>query len=273
VRKDFRRIRIDTETADITFALATDGVCRLEYTETEDETYVVAVVDDTLTVQFNDTREWYQHINFGFSDRDETLTVYLPKAEYDALEIEESTGDIEIPKGFAFSDISIATGTGDISCRAISEEMTIASSTGNITVADVSAGSITLSASTGRVQLANVSCIRDLSVAVSTGRTELENVQCRNFISTGSTGRLVMKNVIALGKLSVKRSTGDVTFDRCDAVDISVETSTGDVTGTLLTDKIFFTDTNTGDVDVPKTTTGGTCEITTTTGDIEIEIG
>ena len=55
-------------------------------------------------------------------------------------------------------------------------------------------------------------------------------------------------------------------------VHIMVKTSTGNVKGTLLSDKIFVTDTSTGRVSVPKTTSGGKCEITTSTGDIEIEL-
>ena len=51
-----------------------------------------------------------------------------------------------------------------------------------------------------------------------------------------------------------------------------VNTSTGDVNGTLLSEKIFITDTSTGRVSVPKTTSGGKCEITTSTGDINIGI-
>ena len=274
VREDFQRIRIDTETADIVFALSGDGTCRVEYTETEDETYTVALEGDTLTVQYKDTREWYQHINFGFNDREETLTVYLPKTEFDALEIAGGTGNIEIPKGFAFADIRISTTTGDVACFAsASGLLEIRASTGDITVADVSAGSIGLAVSTGRIKVSRVDCAGDLSVAVSTGRTELEDVWCGKLVSTGSTGRLMMTDVIAAGEFFIERSTGDVAFDRCDAGEIYVKTGTGDVGGSLLSEKIFFTDTNTGDVRVPKTMTGGKCEITTTTGDIEIKIG
>lgn len=268
----FSKIRIEADTADITLARSEDGACRLECTESENETYVVEVSGDRLTIRKNDARKWYQFFSFGFG-REETLTLYLPRAEYDALEIEGSTGDIEIPYGFAFADVSIATSTGDVLCRARSEGMAIATSTGDITVADVSAGSLALAVSTGRVTVTNVTCVRDVNIAVSTGRTELSGVQCRNLTTTGSTGRLVMTDVVASDKLSAERSTGDVEFHRCDAAEISVETTTGDVGGTLLTEKIFFTDTNTGDVRVPKTTTGGKCEITTTTGNIYIEIG
>ena len=65
-----------------------------------------------------------------------------------------------------------------------------------------------------------------------------------------------------------------IDFNECTKVWAEVNSleKTTCVGGTLLSDKVFITDTTTGDVDVPKTTTGGKCEITTTTGDIEIDI-
>lgn len=61
-------------------------------------------------------------------------------------------------------------------------------------------------------------------------------------------------------------------FNHCDAETIYVNTDTGSVTGTLLTDKVFIIETDTGSVDVPKSITGGRCEITTDTGNIRITI-
>ena len=105
---------------------------------------------------------------------------------------------------------------------------------------------------------------------MSTGKTALDNVTCKNLTSGGSTGDILLQKVIAADKISIQRSTGDVKLEGSDAAEIYVKTDTGDVTGSLLTDKVFVTDTDTGRVDVPKTTPGGRCEITTDTGDIRI---
>ena len=105
-----------------------------------------------------------------------------------------------------------------------------------------------------------------------TGRVDMENVTCRNLTSNGDTGKIVMTNVIASGEFNIERSTGDVKFNGCDAETIYVRTDTGDVRGSLLSEKVFITDTDTGNIDVPKTITGGRCEITTDTGDIKISV-
>ena len=89
---------------------------------------------------------------------------------------------------------------------------------------------------------------------------------------TGTTGNIALDNVIAADKLSITRSTGNVSFDGSDAAEITVRTDTGNITGRLLTDKVFIAASDTGSVEVPRTVTGGRCEIDTDTGNIRIEI-
>ncbi len=93
-----------------------------------------------------------------------------------------------------------------------------------------------------------------------------------DFTAESDTGTIFLKNVVAEGRFSIENGTGNVKFEKSDAAQISVKTSTGDVTGTLLSEKVFITETSTGNVRVPKTITGGKCAITTSTGNIEINI-
>ena len=52
-----------------------------------------------------------------------------------------------------------------------------------------------------------------------------------------------------------------------------IKTSTGKVVGSLLTEKVFNAKSDTGKVEVPNTTSGGSCTITTDTGKIQVTIG
>ena len=79
-----------------------------------------------------------------------------------------------------------------------------------------------------------------------------------------------MTNLIVSGHLQAETNTGDITFDRCDAATMKITADTGNVTGTLLTPKIILAQSDTGRVDVPRSTEGGICEITTDTGRISI---
>lgn len=271
ISEEFSNLSMNTDTADIIFALSDDGKCRVECYEEEKAKHSVAVQENTLVIKMIDEKSWYDYIGINFGSP--KITVYLPKAEYTSLFINGSTGDIEIPKNFKFEGVDISLSTGDVNFFASASKLIIIkTSTGNICVENTSAGTLDLSASTGRITVSNVICGGDANINVSTGRTNLNNIECKNLTSSGDTGDISLNHVIAAEKFSIKRSTGDVRFDGSDAAEILVETDTGDVTGTFLSEKTFFVETDTGSVDVPESITGGRCEITTNTGDIELDI-
>ena len=271
ISQDFTGISMDTNTADITFELSGDGKCKVECYEDTKEKHSVAVENGILVIQVNRDKAWYDYI--GIYTGTPKLKIALPKAQYADLTIREDTGDVNIPEDFQFQSVEIALHTGDISCLAsASGDVKIKTTTGKISVENVSARNLELTASTGHIQASNVTCSGDVTTKVSTGKVALTHINCENLTSSGSTGDLLMNDVIARQIVSVKRSTGDVEFERCDGQKIYMQTDTGDVEGSLLTEKIFAASSDTGDVEVPKTITGGYCEVTTDTGDIEITI-
>ncbi|MBR6020114.1 MAG: DUF4097 family beta strand repeat protein [Lachnospiraceae bacterium] len=103
-----------------------------------------------------------------------------------------------------------------------------------------------------------------------------------------STGDLKFESNVT-GTLSIKTSTGDVALDGCKASELTIKTSTGDVSladiscprttirtstgevnGTLRTPVTVTAKSSTGDISIPKETGDGTCDIVTSTGDIDI---
>lgn len=271
INEEFSGISMNTDTADILFAVSDDETCRVVCYEQENIEYFVGVQDGTLIINVVDGREWYEYIGINFNLSQ--ITVYLPNAEYTVLLIKESTGDIEIPKDFKFEGVDISLSTGDVDFFASASKLIkIKTSTGNICAENTSAGALDLSVSTGGILVSNVICEGDANINVSTGKTNLIDTECKNLTSSGSTGDISLNNVIAKEKISIKRSTGDVKLDGSDASEIFVETDTGDVEGCLLTEKIFIVQTDTGRVDVPKTVSGGKCEIGTDTGNIKITV-
>ena len=270
IKENFSNINLTTETADIILALSSDNMCKAVCREQEKMKYSVDVQNGTLTVKATDDRKWYQHI--GINLHSPKVTVYLPKSEYESLGIKESTGNIEIQKEIRFANVDISLNTGDVKLFAsVTDSAKINTSTGDIRVENISAGSLDLLASTGEITVSGVTSINDIKVKVTTGTVNMMNTICKSIHSNGSTGDIYLKNVTAKEKLSIERSTGDVKFNKSDADEIFVKTSTGNVIGTLLSEKVFITDTSTGIIKVPKTVTGGKCEIKTSTGDIIIK--
>ena len=271
VSEKFQNISIDGDTENIKFVFSEEEKCRVVCFEEEYDLHTVGVEDQTLTIEKKDRKGFWW--NVSIATESPSITVYLPEKVYKELSIESDTGDVEIPKEFSFDTINVNLDTGDMSCLASAEgDIRVRTDTGHITIADVTASGMLLSSDTGKMELSDVKISGDLEIQEHTGKVVLENVKCRNFTSDGDTGSLVMTNVTASGEFNLERNTGDIEFHGCDAETIYVETDTGDVTGTLLTDKVFITETDTGSVDVPKSVTGGRCEISTDTGDIRIEI-
>lgn len=267
----FTGICVETDTADILFALSGDETCKVVCYEQEKMQHAVNVQDGVLKISMVNTRKWYDYIGISFGQPQ--ITLYLPESVYESVVVKASTSDVALPRELSFDNMQISVSTGDISNFAsVTQTAKIKTTTGKIWVEDVSAGALDLSVTTGHVTVSNVTCRDDVTIGVSTGDTRLTDMTCKNLTSTGSTGDLSLTNVVAAGKFSLERSTGDIRFTKSDAAEIFAETSTGDVTGSLLSDKVYITQTSTGDVDVPKTITGGRCEISTSTGDIKIRI-
>lgn len=267
----FRDISIITDTADISFALSDNGKCTVECREQEHATHAVTVEGDALVIRINDRRTWDDYIGI-FLDAPR-ITVCLPEAQYRALSIHGSTGKAAIPGDFTFESAEITLTTGSVAYRAsTSEAVQIKTTTGSIRAENLSAGSLALSVTTGAVTASDVTCEGNFTVDVSTGGTHLTGVSCQSLISKGTMGSISLNNVIAAGSFSLERTTDTVKFNGCDAAEMSVKTTTGSITGSLLSAKVFLTDTATGSVDVPKTVTGGRCELKTGTGNIKMKI-
>ena len=271
IAEEFNKISIETDTADILFMPSDDDTCKVVCFEAKNTKHSVATQDGTLAINMANNRKWYEYISINLNSP--KITVYLPNAEYGALLIKESTGDIKIPKNFSFQSIDISATTGDVKCLASALELIkIKLSTGDIDIENVTAKMFDLSVSTGHVTATSIACQNDFKVSVSTGDAKLTDISCKNIISNGSTGDIYLKNVIANQRFNIKRSTGDVKLEKCDAGELFMITDTGDIKGSLLSDKVFIAQSDTGSVKLPKTVTGGRCEITTDTGNINISI-
>lgn len=271
VSGDFNKISIDVTTAEIVFAASDDESCKVISYEPEKLKHTATVENGTLVINTVDTRKWYDYI--GISLGNTKITVYLPKNEYTALEIDTNTGDIYIPEVFTFENIEITGDTAKVTCYAsASDILKIGTHTGDIRVDTLSAGEIRLSTATGDIDINSVTSEDNINIETDTGEVNLTDVNCKSISAESSTGDITFKRVIAADLFTVKTGTGNVRFENSDAASISVKTSTGNVTGILLSEKVFITETSTGDINVPKTITGGRCEITTSTGDIKIDI-
>lgn len=266
----FENIEIDIDTADIEFIKS--DVNKVKVTEKEKEYHKVNVIDNRLVIRSYNELKWFERI-FNFSFKKMKVQIYLNKTSFDKLNINESTGDIKIPSNFNFNDAIVNLSTGDVSFNAkVTNDLSIDSSTGKVIVRNFDGRDIVINGSTGDLELINSVLTGDLVISRSTGDITLANVRANNLKGKTSNGNITLADVLITNHINVKASTGDIELNDSDAATLYIETSTGKVTGTLLTEKVFVVETSTGKVNVPKTQSGGLCEIHTSTGKVNIEI-
>jgi DUF4097 and DUF4098 domain-containing protein YvlB len=232
VSEPFTAVAVDIDAGNVVIRPSEDGMCKVVCLEEEKQRHDVKVENGTLRIRHPEWKEDFFH--FGVSIGETEITVYLPEGSYSALSVQTDSGDISI-ESLHVENIALETDTGDI-------------------------------------RLQSIQCTGVLRGETDTGEMHVQDVNCGNLNSEGETGNITLERVMISGNCSIDRDSGDVVFQDSDAGEISVETDSGDVTGTLLSEKVFLTETDTGDVQVPQTIQGGTCRISTDTGDIRIEI-
>ena len=245
-----KSISVSVKEAKVEIVSTTASAVSVKTNEHKNAKHTVTLTDGVLSIEVDDQRAWYEHI---FSFGSPTVTVELPEGVYGDLRVEAKTGDVTVDKGLTFGNVAVSVRTGDIKCLASAR------------------GDASLKASTGDIEVKNAA-FGVLSLSVSTGDIELENVRAAAVTVASGTGDVALKNTLLSGALHVDVGTGNVSFEDFDAAEIFVKTRTGDVKGSILSEKVFIASARTGKKDVPKTTSGGRCEITTGTGDIIITV-
>lgn len=234
VEGSIRSIRIEAKVADVTFVPSENGRSYVVTREEENLETTVSVSGGELFIQQTAQPERRRRFRLViFSSCNSKITVYLAKNAFDALDVNTLSGDVKIGKPFCFTKARIHTTSGDIRFEAsVAEELKIKAISGDLEIENVNADRISCEATSGDIDL----------------------------------------EAVTAGTISCKTISGDIDLKACDAASLSLSATSGDVEGTLLTEKVFTVHTVTGDKDVPKTNSGGTCHISTVSGDVKISI-
>ena len=274
INEEIKNINVDTTTANIELAKATDGKALVVCDEREKVYHEVTVRDGLLSIETIDHRSWYEKYLFNINFRETKVTVYLPEGDYQNLTLDSETGNIDVAKDFTFADVRATNHTGHVKLNAkASGDVFISTSTGYIAINDSTANKITTKSSTGDLTIKNTQVTTDIESSASTGDTYYENVTAKNLTSKTSTGDCKLVNTVLDNHIEIKTSTGAVRFDNSDGESIKVRTSTGSIKGSLLTDKRFECHSDTGSVHTPYgSPDAGLCDIESDTGSIDITV-
>lgn len=267
---DVENISVNIKTDDLKIIKYSSEKIKVVCIEKEDELHEVKVENNTLLINGFDISKFFKRMFIGFKKTE--IKIYLPAASYDNLNIKTATGDVSVPNDFSFNNASITISTGDIIFNAnVINDLKISGSTGDVNLANINAKNLYIDISTGDISLSNLSIEDDIKLDFSTGKLMAKNINTKTYSQISSTGDIELNNLIASKSIYIKVSTGNVKLNKCDATEsITVITTTGDIIGSLLSNKRFIIKAN--KYQIPSTNDGGICDLTTTTGRINITI-
>lgn len=269
INGDIADVTIITDTADVS-VLASSGEFYVECARDKKLELSVRVSDGKAIIELIDERPWPAN---WFTADNQKVTVYLPFGDYGTLDIETHTGDVEL-NSLNLVSLMVTNHTGDIEASSINVSTTamIATDTGDTELYDSTLTHLNAKATTGDISVSRVEA-DSVQIEVTTGDIEVEDLNCQTDVQIkATTGDIEMHSVFTANNLRINTTTGNVNFRSIDGAEVYINATTGDVRGSFASDKIIFAQTTTGKVNVPKLTTGGRCEITTTTGDINVTI-
>lgn len=253
IADDFKSIDMRDVECDTVLLPSSDGKCRIECSENKNIVHSVEVSDGVLKIRRNDFRRWYEHIGFMWWNN-MSLTVYLPKSEYDTLYLETVSGNITVPENISFGSVEVRSTSGNISFSAVSKNGIWAKTvSGDINIKNTAGGKAEVQSTSGNIYLENMK-VDDIIVKTTSGKAELNSFN-------------------ADWNTEIYSTSGDVRLKDSDAGTFIIKTVSGSVRGTVKSPKNFKTATTSGRVYVPiPDTSSGLFDVKTTSGDIEISV-
>lgn len=232
VEEPFSNITVDAEACNINLVPSTDGTCQVEYPTGDQLECSVSVQQNTLRIIFRDHRSWPDNVNVSTVPLE--ITLYLPQSQYELLNLDSVSGSITVPEDFSFSQAQVSTTSGKLEFYA--------PVSGNLTLESVS------------------------------GPLEVSNVTPQSLSLSSTSGSIHASQVVVMETWDIDSVSGQVTLTDCDASSLVINTISAGVKASLRSGKTFSTQTVSGDVEVPSDSSGGSCNISTISGDITCTI-
>lgn len=273
VDESFTNISIETAECDIRLLPSEDDSCKVVCEESKEIFHTVSVKNNTLTIDRTDARKWYKRI-VGIYWGDMTITVYLPQTAYASLSVLNVSGNTAIPEDFTFTDAKIRSTSGNIDFLApVEKDLSLKTVSGNLHAEGTNPKSLDAQSTSGDIDYADSIVSDDMTIDTVSGKIRCSNVSASGDINMETTsGKVTLSGVTAAKAIQIETVSGNIELKSCDADTLWLKSTSGKVSGTLLTKKKFLTDTTSGRINVPQSSSGGKCEIKTTSGNIQFEI-
>ncbi len=294
IDQTFKDIQIEGRECDVSFILSNqkDGN-KVIYPKSEKIETTIVVENETLKIQRNDLRNWYER-SFSFWFKPIKLEVYLTNDTYQNLNIKTISGDIHISNQFTFNKSNLISTSGDILFKSVVQQtlyvkttsgnidlqlqnhslefLEAISTSGDVHLSDSSSNQIKVWTTSGDIEINNLSS-QNNEIHTTSGTTQISDCHFASLQLQSTSGDFKIRNIQVADSTTIYSTSGDIHLYSSDASSFLIETVSGDIHASLLSPKNFITHTTSGRIDIPSSdSTKGVCKVETTSGDIEITI-
>lgn len=256
--REFSSVRVRVRSSDVRVFRSEDGEARVDCVDDESCRHRVFTEDGVLNIELEQEgrRLFERFFSFG-SNRNFKVNIYLPQDEYDFLDIETMSGDVEVQRGFSFENAWVKSLSGDVDFfAAVHGELSLSSTSGDV------------HAEGGDEEK------QSMSVTSVSGDLTVRGYRCEGGLFKSVSGDVRLARIFCAGELTVSSTSGDVRFESCDGADIRLGSVSGDIKGSLASGKHFSAKTTSGSIRLPKDNPApnGECEAKTVSGSINLSI-
>lgn len=280
VADDVKIIKSDSNQVKVTYAVS------------DKFSYYVKQIDDTLIVEYDDLRHWYDHVVIFGSFSDPDLIIELPEKTYKELNIKSTSGDIEANNVNALvtnfkttsGDVEIGGNVGDLTANATSgvvklnsgtkaDEVFVSTTSGKLEISGEVKGDVIADNTSGGIILSDLKCV-NVDAKATSGKIEADNLVVASIKADVNSGRIVFDNVICTGDMNLETTSGNISLDFVDAANYDLKTTSGGIKAEILTAKLYNVKTNSGTERTPELDTNakGVLNAKATSGNIKIEL-
>ena len=210
--ESIENIDIDSSIADVQFFIENRSDVRVEVKQSDKITYEVKVNNGTLEIDSD--KKFKNNFFIGGFYSELHIYVYLPEKELDKIKIKGSVGTVKIPEITCNTlRIDVSTGASSLDGTKVSGELNIDSSTGSITLTEVTAGNMKLDVSTGSILFED--CEADeIDAHASTGSIKGTLKGDYLYNADSSTGSVSVPESSGSRKCKLKTSTVSIKIDK-----------------------------------------------------------
>ncbi len=272
---DFTDVYIDETSLDINFELTNEEKSYVRVMAQENIIHQVYVENEKLIIKRADNTSINSVWGINIATQTPSLTVYLPKKNFENLTIKTTSGDIFIyeNKHFSFKNCEISANSGDVDVLGcVTDSLTVNNTSGKIDVGFCSIKNVTLSTNSGDVYLQKLSDSEDISVKTTSGDTYISLVTCDNLCAESNSGEQECLNTEVSGITEMHTTSGDITLEAFDSGELNLWSISGSIYGEFISNKNFITDSASGTINAPIGGTGGNCLVRTNSGDITLKL-